>query len=103
MYRQRMHLFPKTQEAWMEVIQVGEEWNKLAAERGWAQATIFMPVAGEVEFVAEFDYPDLATFQRENEETYTVPEAMAISRKLMGIDAARTPYFELLSTMPAAA
>jgi hypothetical protein len=103
MYRQRIHFFPKTADAFMEVISAGEEFNKLAADRGWAQITVWVPTAGESEVIAESDYPDLATFQRETEAWFADPDAMAFSRKLYATDAARSPYNELLNTAPSLA
>jgi hypothetical protein len=66
MYRQRMHFFPNSQGAMMELLALGEEFNKLAADKGWTQGVFWMPAVGESEIVAEFDYPDLATYQRED-------------------------------------
>lgn len=100
MYRDRVHFFPKGMEAYAELLAAGEEFNKLCADRGWAQGTFFVPVVGEMEAVAEFDYPDLATFQREYEEKMRDPEAMAIMRRLMSMESIRPSYDELLSTAP---
>ena len=99
LYRQRMHFYPKSQAAWMELLQLGDEFNKLAADKGWTQATFWMPMAGETEVIAEWDYADLATFERET-STYTDPEMMAVAGKIWGVDSVRAPYTELLSTMP---
>ena len=38
LYRQRMHFFPKSQEARMELLGLGDEFNKLLADKGWTQA-----------------------------------------------------------------
>lgn len=100
MYRQRMHFFPKTFVAWNGLMTAGEEFNKLAAEKGWTQATLWMPTVGESELVWEADYPDLATFQRETEEQFTDPDAMAVFQKLDGIEMVRTGLSELLQTAP---
>jgi hypothetical protein len=97
MYRQRMHFFPKSQEAWMELLQLGDEFNKLAAEKGWTQATYWMPTVGETEIVAEWDFADLATFERENMGMASEPDLMALGGKIWGIDSVRAPYTELLS------
>lgn len=100
MYRQRMHFFPQSQPAMMELLTLGEKYNKFAAERGWSQGMFWSPAAGESEIIAEFDYPDLATFQRESEEMYMDPEMMALAGQIWGIDSFRAPYSELLGTMP---
>lgn len=103
MYRQRMHLFPKTQEDWMELMRLGDEFNKLAADKGWTQGTFWMPTVGGSEMVVEFDYVDLTTFQRESEAMFAEPDMMAVSGKIWALGAAREPYSELLQTMPGAA
>lgn len=45
-------------------------WKKLDSimrERAWIAARVLVPTAGPInEVVAEFEYPDLATFEREN-------------------------------------
>ncbi len=97
MYRHRMHFSPKSQEAFMELLRLGEDFNKLAADKGRAHATFWMPVAGETEIVAEWDYSDYSTFEREwsfNME----PDVMALAGKIWAIDYVRPPYTELLST-----
>jgi hypothetical protein len=47
-----------------------KRWARLDSimrERGWVTARVLVPTAGpNNEFVAEFEYPDLATFEREN-------------------------------------
>ena len=100
MFRSRTHFFPKTLEAYSELMKAGEEYSKLAAEKGWAEGTFWTPVVGEMEVVAEFDYPDLATYQRQLEEAYTEPRAMALMQRLMSMEGTRTNYDELLSTAP---
>lgn len=100
MFRQRMHFFPKTQGAMFEVLSLGEEFNKGAADRGWVQGAFWTPLVGESELIAEFDYPDLATFQRESEEMYADPEMMTLAGKIWGVDSFRTPYSELESSVP---
>ena len=45
--------------------------ERAARSRGWAEATFWAPTVGKNNlFVAEREYPDLATFQRETEEFY---------------------------------
>ena len=99
LYRQRMHFFPKSQEAWMELLKLGDEYNKLAADKGWTQGTFWMPVAGENEVIAEFDYPDLTIYERET-QVYTEPDLMALGGKIWSVDSVRAPYTELLSPVP---
>lgn len=100
MFRQRMHFFPKSQGAMMEVLSLGEEYNKLAVEKGWTEGTFWFLTVGESELIAEWDYPDLATFQREMESMFTEPEMMALAGKIWAADSDRAPYSELLNTAP---
>ena len=99
MYRARVHFFPKTMEAYREVLETAGEWNKLCAEKGWVQATYWTPTVGGFEIVAEYDYPDLATYQRQMEEGYAEPRAMAIMQKLTAMESTRPHYAELLNTI----
>jgi hypothetical protein len=99
LYRQRMHFFPRSQEAWMELLKLGEEFNKLLADRGWTQGTFWMPLAGETEVIAEFDYPDLAAYERET-TMFTEPDLMALGAKIWAIDSVRPVYSELLNPVP---
>jgi len=96
MYRERAHMFPKGVEGFKELLAAAEEWNKLAAEKGWAQGTLFAPTVGGLELVAEFDYPDLATYQRESEEQMMEPRAMALMERFSPFE----PRSELLNTLP---
>jgi len=54
-------------------------WAKLDAvmrKRGWVAARVLVPTAGpNNEFVAEFEYPELAVFERESKAFYGDPEA----------------------------
>lgn len=59
-------------------------WKKLNAvtrDRGWTPARLLVPTAGSNnEIVAEFEYPDLATFERENNAFYADQEAFEAFR-----------------------
>jgi hypothetical protein len=103
MYRQRVHFYPRTMEAWSQLMMVGDEYNKLAVEKGWAQVTYWMPTVGEQELVAESEYSDLADLQRETREMFTEPAAMAVWQKIGAVDQTRPSYSELLEPSPSAA
>lgn len=99
MYRQRIHLTLKTIDAWNEALRLGDEYNKLAAARSWMQGTFWMATVGNTsEIVAEFDYSDLAKFQRENGEVIRDREAVELFRKFDELDAEGIGYSELLET-----
>ncbi len=58
-----------------------EEMNELAKKRGWPEATYWVPTVGTGnDFIAEIDYPDLATFQRNGDEFGADEEAMNLVR-----------------------
>lgn len=101
MYRHRIHFYPDSIEAFTQFLAVGDEYNKVAAEKGWAQGTYWTPTIGEVELVAEFDYPDLATFERENAEFMQEPAAMAVMQKMESVPRTRPERSEMLEPPPA--
>ena len=87
-FRQRMLLTVSDLEAWNETVALVEEINKLCASKGWSQGTLFTRTVGRFnELCLEFDFPDLATFQRENEEWLAEP---GIGVLMQRIDAVRT-------------
>lgn len=59
-------------------------WKKLDSimrERGWVASRVLVPTAGpNNEVVAEFEYPDLATYERENKAFYADPEVFEAFR-----------------------
>jgi len=61
-----------------------KSWKKLddlLRERGWATSRVLVPTAGQNnEFVAEFEYPDLATFENQNKAFYADKEAFEAYR-----------------------
>ena len=59
-------------------------WKKLNAvmrDRGWVVARLLVPTAGaNNEIIAEFEYPDLATLERENKAFYADKDAFEAFR-----------------------
>jgi hypothetical protein len=100
MYRERWHFYPKTFAGWDEVLAVTAQYEKLAAAKGWAPGTFWSSTVGEVptEIIGEWDYPDLATYQRESEE-YECPEMAEIFSKLDQVEKARPVHKELLEAL----
>jgi hypothetical protein len=99
MFRQRVHIFPETIDAWNEAMALCDEYNKLAADKGWAQGTFWMHTVGDgTEIIGEFDFADLASFEREGEEGMKAPDAVALWRKFDALDTVRRGYSELLQT-----
>jgi hypothetical protein len=103
MYRSRVHFFPKTFEAFAALVQIGEEWRKVAADRGWVEPRYWISTVGGMEVIAEYDFPDLATYQRQLEEQFADADSMAFMQRIMALEYNRPSYDELLNTPPALA
>lgn len=76
-------------------------WRKLddiMRERGWITARVLVPTAGRNnEVIAEFEYPDLATFERENSAFYADAaafQAFQASAEFMIQGTGRTALYE---------
>ena len=72
--------------------------ERIMRERGWAPTRTLVPVAGpNNEVILEIEYPDLATFERENGAFYADEEAFAAFRagaKYVVQGTARTELYE---------
>lgn len=82
MYRQRIHqqvLYGQ----FREYMEIAKAVIALREKLGLAAPTLWIPTLGTAnEVVWEFEYPDLATFQRENEVFYSDSDAMKQWRRL---------------------
>ena len=84
-----------------EYLAQQEALNELAKSRGWPEATYWVPTVGTGnEFIAEIDYPDLATFQRLGEEFGADAEAMNLFRSGAEHVVEGSGRSELLETAP---
>jgi hypothetical protein len=96
MYRQRIRqqiLYGQ----FREYMQIAEEVVALRQKLGLAVPTLWAPAFGTAnEVVWEIDYPDLATFQRENEAFYSDAEVMKHWRQLWQLAAQGSTHDELL-------
>ena len=64
-----------------EYLKAAEKLNEVARARGWAEATFWVAAAGKAnELIAEVEYPDLATFEREGAASSADAEWMKIIR-----------------------
>jgi len=100
MYRNRYHTYPKTYADFGKSLELAAEYKKLAAAKGWAQGTHWIPMTGEgYEIIGDFDYPDLATYQREGESQEGDPDWAEFWRKVDVVEMTRPPYSELLETL----
>jgi hypothetical protein len=62
-----------------EYLKFAEQLNEIARARGWAEYTFWTPTVGSLnEFVAEAEYPDLATYQKQNDALQSDAEAMQV-------------------------
>jgi hypothetical protein len=93
MYRAKYHMYAKTFDELDRALAECSEYNKLAATLGWVQGTFWLQAVGDpYEIVAEFDYPDLTTFEKESQGS---PETEKLFRSQGGDLGPLTP-FELL-------
>jgi hypothetical protein len=66
-----------------EFMEIAEALNDLTKQRGWTASTFWTPTVGAAnEVIVETEYPDLASFQRENEAFYADAEVMNTLRRL---------------------
>ena len=84
-----------------EYLKAAEQLNAIARERKWVEATFWVAAAGPAnELIADFDYPDLATFEREGEAQSSDAEWMKVIRSTVDIVVQGTGRSELLQTAP---
>jgi NIPSNAP len=84
-----------------EYLKAVEQLNEVARERGWAEATFWVPTGGITnELIAEVDYPDLATFEREGQAQYSDAEWMKVIRSAVDFIVQGTARSELYRTAP---
>jgi hypothetical protein len=84
-----------------EYLKIAEKLNEVARARGWAEATFWVWAAGTAnELIAEIDYPDLATFEREGAASSSDAEWMQLIRSSVDIVVQGTGRSELLQAAP---
>jgi len=99
MIRDRWHLRVSDVESWNECERLCDELNKLFASKGWTQGTFWTPKAGPWgEMIMEFDYTDLATMQKEDEELFADPEFNKLFTEFNHLSREESFYNELLQT-----
>lgn len=87
MYRERSVFTVLDIDGWNEAVALVDEVNKLCASKGWAQGTLFTRTVGRFnDLCLEFDYPDLATFERERNEWIAHPGIGEIMRRIDAIE-----------------
>jgi len=84
-----------------DYLKAGEQLNEIAREHGWAEATFWVATVGTAnELIAEADYPDLATFEREGKEQASDAEWMNVIRGTVDMVVQGTGRSELFQTAP---
>jgi hypothetical protein len=84
-----------------EYYELSKKLNELSRQRGWTEYRLWVPTVGiGNEMVAEWDYPDLATFQKEGDAFMTDAEAMELNRSFAEHVVQGSVRSELLETMP---
>jgi hypothetical protein len=100
MYRQRIRqqiLYGQ----FREYTEIAGKVISLRQQLGLAPATLWAPTVGTAnEVVWEIDYPDLATFERDNESFYSNTEAMQQWRLLWQLAVQGSTQDELLQKAP---
>ncbi len=100
MYRQRMRqqvLYGQ----FREYMEIADEIVELRRKRGLARPILLVPTFGTAnEVIWEIEYPDLATFQRENEAFHTDAELMKQWRQLWQLAVQGSTHDELLEEAP---
>ena len=84
-----------------EYLELANKMNELSRERGWTEFTNWIHVVGTAnELIAEADYPDLATFEREGDAFQSDAEAMKLNRGFAEHTVQGSARSELLMTLP---
>jgi hypothetical protein len=100
MYRQRIRqqvLYGQ----FREYMEIANEVIALRQKLGLAAAMLWVPMLGTAnDVVWEIDYPDLATFQRENETFYSDADVMNQWRRLWQLTVQGSTHDELLEEAP---
>jgi NIPSNAP len=84
-----------------DYLKAVEKLNEIARARGWAEATFWVATVGTAnELIAEVEYPDLATFEREGAESSADAEWMQVIRSTVDWVVQGTGRSELVQTAP---
>jgi hypothetical protein len=84
-----------------EALQLCHELTDVCHARSWQIPRVLVPTAGtNNELIIEVEYPDFATYQRENEQVYLDAEFMKLIRGLAQITYPQSSRSELLEDAP---
>ena len=86
-----------------EALQICHELSDVCQARGWHTPRMFVPTAGiDNQLIVEVEFPDLATYQRENEQIFRDAEFMKLFRNLAQVTYAQSSRSELIEEAPTA-
>ena len=84
-----------------EYLKALEQLNEIARARGWVEGTFWVATAGTAnELIAEVEYPDLVTFDREGQAQSSDADWMTVIRSTADMVVQGTGRSELLQTVP---
>lgn len=87
-----------------DYLQISEELNALAADRGWRAASFWVPMAGvSNELVMEIEYDSLAQLETEMDQIYADAEFMKTMRRGSQFIVQGSGRDEILGTAPSMA
>jgi hypothetical protein len=97
--RERMHIVARDRAGWNRALETVAECNRLSEERGWPASRVWKFVAGRMsELVVETDYPDLAAFERVQQERHHDGGWQIMTKPLVEAMVEERSYSELLES-----
>lgn len=98
MIRERIHIVTHDRVGWNHTLDTVNQCNRLSQERGWPPSQVWTFVAGRMsELVVETDHPDLAAFQKVQQERLDDGGWQILTKPLVDALADERSYTELLS------
>lgn len=84
-----------------QLLGLHEQLNEIARSRGWQQGRFFSPISGATNvLVAEYEYPDLATWDAESTAAMADAEWMKVFRSMAEHVYPQSAHTELLDEAP---
>ena len=95
------NIYTATYGHYADVLSLYEQLNEVSQSRGWRTATFLAPTVGEANvLIAEYEFPDLATFEAESKASMSDPEWMKIYRAIYQHVYPQSARTELLEEAP---
>ena len=84
-----------------EELEIWKQIGELTIKRGWPKLTVWSPVVGQSNLIiVEADFPDMAAWERVNNEALTDAEYMGLFRQAATYVIQGTSFDELVSAAP---